>query len=604
MTSTVTINGTQANQYTANDSPTAPFSNVVVSDSLPGQIETVTINVLPPSHGALSNLGIGSYNAATGVFTVVGTAAQVTAALQGLIFTPIQSDSPVKCTFALHVTDSAGDKAFDGTTTVISAHPITIATSATTTLASVGSPSIGNAFVVENTTGNVLEFLTYQGSVVTAGRFGAWTPVAAKQVGDGYEVVWNNPGTNQYVVWNVTSNGAYLSGATGIVTGDSAALEANFGELGTNHIFPGGHTPAAKPVTIATTSTTTLASIASENGSTFFELNPASGGPAGPLLEFHGAIVSAGQFGTGWTPLAAIQTENGYEVAWGDGLGDYAVWNVGLNGNYTSSATPRLSSTNPTQAIELDGIEAAFGKIFVTGGTKATAQTIASNGTTELDELEVGASATGDAYELNPTGGSGGPLLELNGAVVTNGQFPAGWTPVGALQTGDGYEVAFGDGKGDFVVWNTDGNGNFTSAATGVSVLPANSNELAGLEADFGDGKFTGATVGPAKANSIADNGTTALNSVGSLYELTSDATGTGPLLELNGSVVTQGQFPAGWTPVGAVETCRDDDGDRVRSRLSEHRDRDRRERVSGVERRPQRRLYQRRHGSFIRHEL
>ena len=72
MSSTGTITGTQANQYTANDLPASPFSGVVVSDSLPGQIETVTINVLPAGYG--SNLGIGSYNAATGVYTVVGAA--------------------------------------------------------------------------------------------------------------------------------------------------------------------------------------------------------------------------------------------------------------------------------------------------------------------------------------------------------------------------------------------------------------------------------------------------------------------------------------------------------------------------------------------------
>ena len=75
------------------------------------------------------------------------------------------------------------------------------------------------------------------------------------------------------------------------------------------------------------------------------------------------------------------------------------------------------------------------------------------------------------------------------------------------------------------------------------------------MEANFGDGKFAGATVGPAKTSSIADNGTTTLNSVGNLFELTSDTSGTGPLLELNGSVVTQGQFAAGYNPVGALWT-------------------------------------------------
>ena len=57
---------------------------------------------------------------------------------------------------------------------------------------------------------------------------------------------------------------------------------------------------------------------------------------------------------------------------------------------------------------------------------------------------------------------------------------------------------------------------------------------------------FAGAGVGPATPHLIVDNTVTTLNSVGNLFELTSDASGTGPLLELNGSVVTQGQFGGG----------------------------------------------------------
>ncbi len=66
---------------------------------------------------------------------------------------------------------------------------------------------------------------------------------------------------------------------------------------------------------------------------------------------------------------------------------------------------------------------------------------------------------------MNPAGG--GPLLELNGSVVTDGQFSAGWTPVGAEQTATGYEVAFKNAANQFVVWNIGANGNYTSAATG-----------------------------------------------------------------------------------------------------------------------------------------
>ncbi len=92
--STITITGTEASQYMVNTSSLSPFSNVIIANSAAGQIETVTVTLqapgqLPaPGNGALSNLGVGSFDAATGVYTVTGTAAEVTAALNNLVFTP------------------------------------------------------------------------------------------------------------------------------------------------------------------------------------------------------------------------------------------------------------------------------------------------------------------------------------------------------------------------------------------------------------------------------------------------------------------------------------------------------------------------------------
>ena len=152
--------------------------------------------------------------------------------------------------------------------------------------------------------------------------------------------------------------------------------------------------------------------------------------------------------------------------------------------------------------------------------------TISNNGTTTLAEV-------GNLFELNPAGGGTGPLLELNGSVVTAGEFPAGWVPVGAVQTAGGYEVAWSvPGKNEYAVWNTDSNGNFTSGETGVTP---------------GD---------PPALWTINTNGVTSLVQVGNNYELEAVGTGTGPLIELNGSAVTAGQFPAGWTPVGAEQTA------------------------------------------------
>ena len=145
----------------------------------------------------------------------------------------------------------------------------------------------------------------------------------------------------------------------------------------------------------------------------------------------------------------------------------------------------------------------------------ATPTEIATNGTTTLAELEVGGSKTGDAYELNPAGGTGGPLLELNGSVVTKGQFPAGWTPVGAVQTATGYEVAFKNSQNQFVVWNTDGGGDYVSNATGI--LSATSYALEELELTFNEDLNGDGTTGP-KTTQIATNGTTTLAQVGNQY--------------------------------------------------------------------------------------
>jgi serralysin len=215
-------------------------------------------------------------------------------------------------------------------------------------------------------------------------------------------------------------------------------------------------------------------------------LNPAGGG-TGPLLQLNGDLVAAGQFAAGWTPVGAVQTGDGYEVAWVvPGANEYEVWDTESNGDYTSAATGILSGANP----ELEAVETYFGEDFpgVTSsgaGPPASTTTIATNGTTTLTQV-------GNLFELNPAGGGAGPLLQLNGDLVTAGQFAAGWTPVGAVETGDGYEVAFSvPGANEYAVWDTDSNGDYTSAATGI--LSGANPELEAVEAYFGE-DFPGAS--------------------------------------------------------------------------------------------------------------
>ena len=136
-------------------------------------------------------------------------------------------------------------------------------------------------------------------------------------------------------------------------------------------------------------------------------------------------------------------------------------------------------------------------------------------------------------FELNPAGGGTGPFLEINGSPVMAGQFPLGWAPVGAVQTASGYEVAWSvPGQNEYEVWDTDSNGAYTSAATGI--LTGASQELEGVEANFGE-TFAGAGA-EATPTTIASNGATTLAEVGNLFELNPAGGGTGPLLQLNGS--------------------------------------------------------------------
>ena len=87
-----------------------PFLSATVTDAT-GQTDTATITIDAPSHGLLTHLSGGSYNQTTGVYRLTGTAADITAALHGLVYVPTKNApaaTEIDTTLSLAVTNTNG----------------------------------------------------------------------------------------------------------------------------------------------------------------------------------------------------------------------------------------------------------------------------------------------------------------------------------------------------------------------------------------------------------------------------------------------------------------------------------------------------------------
>jgi hypothetical protein len=131
-----TISGAVAGQTITDQAADRPFSGVTIGDvDSTAQTLVLTVTLSDRANGTLSNLGGGYYDAAAGVYTVSGTAAGLTAALDALIFTPtthqVPAGSTVTTTFSIGVNDGVAPTVTNSTTSVIATGTTNTATGPT-----------------------------------------------------------------------------------------------------------------------------------------------------------------------------------------------------------------------------------------------------------------------------------------------------------------------------------------------------------------------------------------------------------------------------------------------------------------------------------------
>ncbi|MCK1614360.1 MULTISPECIES: M10 family metallopeptidase C-terminal domain-containing protein [unclassified Bradyrhizobium] len=422
------------------------------------------------------------------------------------------------------------DGTLSSTTLISQLTPVVIEAIGTTSLVQQG----GNYFL-NPTAGGIGPTLKYQGSPVEVGQFSDYAPIGAEQISSGYEVAWKNTATGQYSVWSTDINVNYtgnlfMPGSGGAIAFEN--LETSF------HQDLNGDGVIGPPVPIVVEA---AGSIELDQLGNHYFLSPVGGG-SGPKLLYQGSAVTVGELGD-YVPIGAEAVSNGYEVAWKNATtGQYSVWSTDASGNYTGNFyLPGSGHDAAFETLESSFHQDLNGDGIVGLVRSAISSSIEAIGTTALDFL-------GGNYLLDPIAGGTGPTLKYHGIAVTAGQF-GDYAPLGVEQISNGYEVAWKNATtGQYSVWSTDTNGNYTGNL--YMPGPGNATAFEALETSFQQDLNGDGTIGVPQSV-IEAIGTTALVYSGDNYVLNPVGGGAGPMLKYGGSAVTAGQF-GNYVPIGA----------------------------------------------------
>ncbi|WP_083519337.1 matrixin family metalloprotease, partial [Bradyrhizobium jicamae] len=234
-------------------------------------------------------------------------------------------------------------------------------------------------FLQSNSSGTGPELYCY-GAPVTAGQFGAWTPIGTEQTASGYQVVLKNGTADSYIIWSVDSNGNYITNtapASGASTG-IVSLETSFqqdlngdGTIGVS---------IASGTAIESFGLTKLVQV----GNNYYLASVS--GNSGPELKCYGAPVVVGQFGA-WTPIGTEQTASGYQVVLKYGTADsYIVWSVDSSGNYITNTAPASGSSSGILSLET-GFQQDLNGDGTIGAAAVSGTAIESFGSTKLVQV-------------------------------------------------------------------------------------------------------------------------------------------------------------------------------------------------------------------------
>ena len=126
--SSLAVSGTRSGQSTTDKAASQPFAGVTITDSLPDLTHTVTATLSDAANGSLENDAAGTSVSDAGTYTVTGTLAEVSAALDGLSFVPTlgqaRQGASITTTITIVDTDSYGSTTSDVTTSVIAASTV------------------------------------------------------------------------------------------------------------------------------------------------------------------------------------------------------------------------------------------------------------------------------------------------------------------------------------------------------------------------------------------------------------------------------------------------------------------------------------------------